>query len=305
MNDPRTVGFIGLGSMGLPIAKVLIKSGFDVTAYDVIGERGSGVESVGGRAATSPFDAASRSSTLALMVVDGTQAEEALFGSSGAADALKPKDSVVIFATIGPQAAKDLESRLSEREIRLLDAPVSGGPKRAAQGDLVVMAGGTKSLFEQLKPVLDAVGSTVIHCGENVGDGQAFKLVNQLLCAVHIAVSGEALRFAEALGLDPATVHDVLKKGAAGSFIFEDRGGRMVRREFETALSALDIFVKDTGLVVDAASKAGSPTPLTQIAKDIFEKGSALGFGRQDDSGVIRVFENWERSGKDQNLGDS
>jgi 3-hydroxyisobutyrate dehydrogenase/putative dehydrogenase len=131
----------------------------------------------------------------------------------------------------------------------------------------------------------------VVHCGPAAGDGQSVKLVNQLLCGVHIAAAGEALAYAEALGLDPKAVHETIRHGAAGSFMFEDRGRRMLDREFLPPRSALDIFVKDMGLVREAAGERGFATPLSDVAHRLYEEGSSLGFGGEDDSGVLRVFE--------------
>ena len=141
------------------------------------------------------------------------------------------------------------------------------------------------------RQVLDALGSSVVHCGERPGDGQAVKLVNQLLCGVHIAAAAEALAYAEALGLDPATVHDTIRHGAAASFMLDDRGSRMLAREFAEVRSALDIFVKDMGLVVEAGAANDARTPLAEAARRLYEEGSEKGLGREDDSGVIRLLE--------------
>jgi 3-hydroxyisobutyrate dehydrogenase/putative dehydrogenase len=194
-------------------------------------------------------------------------------------------------STVGPEPIRELDGRLSEQNLRLLDAPVSGGVARAERGDLLIMAGGPGDLFGELRPALEAMGSTVVHCGPAAGDGQAVKLVNQLLCGVHIAAAGEALAYAEALGLDPESVYETIRHGAAGSFMLEDRGRRMLDRQFLPAKSAMDIFVKDMGLVRKAAGERGFATPLSDVAHQLYEKGSSLGFGVEDDSGILRVFE--------------
>jgi len=221
------------------------------------------------------------------MVADGAQAQAALLGDDGALAALPAEAAVVLLSTVGPQAVEALAAEGHP----LLDAPVSGGVARAETGELLVMAGGPVELFERLRPVLDAFGSTVVHCGERPGDGQAVKLVNQLLCGVHIAAAAEALAYAQALGLDPAKVHDTIRHGAAASFMLDDRGPRMLAREFAEARSALDIFVKDMGLVVDAGAAGGARTPLAQAARQLYQEGSEKGLGREDDSGVIRLLE--------------
>jgi 3-hydroxyisobutyrate dehydrogenase/putative dehydrogenase len=284
----KRLGFIGLGAMGAPMARNLAAAGFDLAVFDVDAERTrTAAEDFGARAADSAAAAAAGADALVVMVADGAQAAEALLGERGAAATLPAGAAVVVMSTIGPDAVV----ALADQGRPLLDAPVSGGVARAETGDLLVMAGGSSALFERLAPVLEAVGSTVVHCGERPGDGQAVKLVNQLLCGVHIAAAAEALAYAQALGLDPAKVHDTIRHGAAASFMLDDRGSRMLTREFTDVRSALDIFVKDMGLVVEAGAASGARTPLAEAARQLYEEGAEKGLGREDDSGVIRLLE--------------
>ncbi|MBA2618417.1 MAG: NAD(P)-dependent oxidoreductase [Rubrobacter sp.] len=287
----KNLAFVGLGAMGAPMAKSLLSANFDLHVFDVREENARPLVEMGAKGAGSPREAAESAEALVLMVVNAEQAEAALFGENGAAEALAPDTAVVVMSTVGPEPIRELDGLLSERRLRLLDAPVSGGVARAEGGDLLIMAGGPEDLFDGLRPVLEAMGSTVVHCGPAAGDGQSVKLVNQLLCGVHIAAAGEALAYAEALGLDPKAVHETIRHGAAGSFMFEDRGRRMLDREFLPPRSALDIFVKDMGLVREAAGERGFATPLSDVAHRLYEEGSSLGFGGEDDSGVLRVFE--------------
>jgi 3-hydroxyisobutyrate dehydrogenase-like beta-hydroxyacid dehydrogenase len=224
------------------------------------------------------------------MVANAEQAEGVLFGEGGAAEALSEGAAVVVMSTIGPEAVRELADALAERGLRTLDAPVSGGVARAEKGDLLIMAGGPEDLFEELRPVLGAMGSSVAHCGARVGDGQAVKLVNQLLCGVHIAAAAEALAYAEALGLDPRFVFEAIRHGAANSFMLQDRGERMLKEEFVPPKSALDIFVKDMGLVRKAAEERGFETPLSSAALELYLAGKEAGLGNEDDSGIIRMF---------------
>jgi 3-hydroxyisobutyrate dehydrogenase len=270
------LGFVGLGAMGAPMARNLVAAGFDVATFDVDPERSV----AGARAGSSAADAADGADAVVVMVTDGAQAKEALLDIGEA-------PAVILMSTIGPEAVVELTSG----DRALLDAPVSGGVARAETGELLIMAGGPVELFERLRPVLDALGSSVVHCGERPGDGQAVKLVNQLLCGVHIAAAAEALAYASALGLDPATVHATIRHGAAASFMLDDRGARMLAREFAEPRSALDIFVKDMGLVAEAGAAHGARTPLAEAARALYDEGSAKGLGREDDSGVIRLLE--------------
>src|ERR687893_1744407 len=285
------LAFVGLGAMGSPMAKRLVGAGFELKVFDVLDERTHPLVELGAESAASLGEAAEGTEALVVMVANAEQAEGVLFGAGGAAEALPEGAAVVVMSTIGPEAVRELADALAERDLRTLDAPVSGGVARAEKGDLLIMAGGPEDLFGELRPVLEAMGSTVVHCGPAAGDGQAVKLVNQLLCGVHIAAAGEALAYAEALGLDPESVYETIRHGAAGSFMLEDRGRRMLDRAFLPAKSALDIFVKDMGLVRKAAGERGFATPLSDVAHGLYEKGSSLGFGGEDDSGILRVFE--------------
>ena len=287
----QNLAFVGLGAMGAPMAQCLVSAGFDLGVFDVREENSRPLVDLGARGAATPGEAAENAEALFLMVVNAEQTEAALFGEDGTAETLAGGAAVVVMSTVGPEPIRRLDGRLSERSLRLLDAPVSGGVARAGRGDLLIMAGGPEDLFGELRPALEAMGSTVVYCGPAAGDGQAVKLVNQLLCGIHIAAAGEALAYAEALGLDPGSVYETIRHGAAGSFMLEDRGRRMLDRAFLPPKSALDIFVKDMGLVREAAGGRGFATPLADAAHRLYERGASLGFGREDDSGVLRVFE--------------
>jgi len=272
------------------MAKRLAGAGFELKVFDVLDERTRPLVKLGAVSASSLKEAAERTEALVVMVANAEQAKGVLFGEGGAAEALPDGAAVVIMSTIGPEAIRELTDGLAERGLRTMDAPVSGGVARAEKGDLLIMAGGPEDLFEELRPVLAAMGSSVVHCGPRVGDGQAVKLVNQLLCGVHIAAAAEALAYAEALGLEPRFVFETIRHGAANSFMLEDRGERMLEEEFVPPKSALDIFVKDMGLVRRAAEERGFETPLSSAALELYLAGKVAGLGAEDDSGVIRVF---------------
>ena len=287
------VGFIGLGAMGAPMAARLVAVAGTLTVFDPVAERRQSLADRGARSAQSPHQAAREADALFVMVVNEVQCEEVLFGSEGAVAALPKNAVIVIMSTVGPQVVRGLAERLHRREVQLVDAPVSGGVARAGAGDLLIMASGPASALDVVRPALTRMGSTVIDCGMAAGDGQAVKLVNQLLCGVHIAAAGEALGYARALGLSPEAVYETIRHGAAGSFMLEDRGARMLSREFTPAKSALEIFVKDLGLVTETAAGRRFPTPLAATANQLFLIGAAAGYSGEDDSGIVRVFEQW------------
>lgn len=287
------VSWLGLGAMGLPMARRLIEASHEVAAYDPVPASLEALAASGGRAAASASDASANAELVVVTVATPEQATSALFGPNGAAGALTPSAIVVVMSTIGPAAVCELADRLAPLGVELLDAPMSGGVARAEQGDLVVMVGGPRERFETCRPFLEQLGTTVAYVGETIGDGQALKLVNQLLAGVHIAAAAEALGFAAALGLDPRATWGVIRHGAAGSFMLNDRGARMLDAEFEPVRSALDIFVKDMGLVVSAAKSRKLPTPLAAAAEQLYLAGSAEGLGRRDDSSLVTLYERW------------
>lgn len=284
------VSFIGTGAIGLPMAKRLIPH-FTVTAFDPATERVEELVALGAHGADSAAKAAAASDVVILMVATPAQLEKAIFGRGGASEGLKAGSTLVIMSSVGVESAKSAAGRLEQRGISVVDAPVTGGVVRAITGELSILTGGDGGEIDQLEPVLKHLGTNIVRCGKKVGDGQAVKLVNQLLCSVHLAVAGEALAFAKKLGLDPEEVLKTVGAGAAGSFMLNDRGPRMLMREPAPVLSAIDIFVKDSSLVKEAAEKIGAEVPLLDGAAYMFQAAAAAGLGRADDSSVIRAFE--------------
>lgn len=282
------VGWIGLGSMGAPMALAVARAGHRVTAFDV---SPTARESVSSRVscATTAGGAAAGADVVAIMVATAAQLDSALFGDDGIAETLAPGAIVLVMSTVGPGAVEAAAARLHAIGARTVDAPVSGGVARAKTGDLLMMVSGDDADIETVRPLLDAMAGNAHTVGSRPGDGQRFKIVNQLLCGVHIAAAGEALALADAMGLDVAQCHRVLGDGAAASFMFDDRGRRMVERSFDDPASALDIFVKDMGLVTDAAARVGQPVPLAAAAEQLYALGHREGLGGKDDSVVYEL----------------
>lgn len=282
------VGWIGLGAMGRPMAARLLDAGHQVSAYDIdpaavgkLGERA--------KAAASAAEAATAADVLALMVATPAQVEDALFGDQGAATALSEGAVVLVMATVGPAAVESLAARLAEQGVDVVDAPVSGGVARATTGDLLMMVGGPEAALATVRPLLEAMSTRAPVVGAAPGDGQKVKLVNQLLCGVHIAAAAEGLAYAEALGLDAEACWEVVRHGAAASFMLDDRGDRMVHGAGDEVRSALDIFVKDMGLVLAAARASVYPAPLAAAAEQLYLTGLRAGLSGCDDSRLIEV----------------
>jgi 3-hydroxyisobutyrate dehydrogenase len=279
------VGWLGLGAMGGPMAACLVAAGHSVSAYDVV----AGRTPAGAREAAAAGDAAAGADAVVVMVATPGQLDEVLFGTGGVGSVLRAGQVVVVMATVGPEAVAAAAARLGDAGVAVVDAPVSGGVTRAGQGDLLILVSGDAAAVGAVQPLLDALARSAPVVGSAPGDGQRMKLVNQLLCGVHIAAAAEALAYAESLGLEAAECWNILRDGAAASFMFDDRGARMVAGDFGDVRSALDIFVKDMGLVTGAAGEAGAAVPLAAAARELYQRGHDEGLGRKDDSVIIEV----------------
>jgi 3-hydroxyisobutyrate dehydrogenase len=282
------VAFIGLGAMGLPMATNLLGRGFTVAGYDLSPKALDALESAGGHRAGAAAEAASGADVLILMVVNAAQAEAVLF-EGGALEALRPGGVVALMATCPPSAVEAIEARVREAGRRMVDAPVSGGVAGARAATLTIMAAGPRDGFEAAKPVFDALGDKVFHVGERAGQGAMVKTVNQLLCGVHIAVVAEAFALAAKVGVDLKILLEIMSGSAASSWMLKDRGPRMLSADPEVT-SAVDIFVKDLGIVLDAGRDTKAALPLAAAAHQMFLAASGRGDGAADDSQVIRSY---------------
>lgn len=275
------VTFIGLGAIGLPMAQRINASGHAVTGVD-LSSRARGLAQESGLAAVDGFADAPAAGVVVAMVATPRQLASLVDGVG----ANLAGQTWVIMSTVGPDAVRREGERLAAAGARVIDAPVTGGTARAKRGELVIFAAGAQRDIDDARPVLDAMG-TVRITGTKLGDGQAIKLVNQHLCSVHIVAAAEALNLARSLGLDPAAVLDLVETGAAGSWMLSDRGPRMLQAADVTVTSAIDIFVKDSDLVVAAARACGADVPLLSVANARYHAAADAGLGARDDSRVI------------------
>ncbi|MGQ4495508.1 NAD(P)-dependent oxidoreductase [Dermabacteraceae bacterium P13101] len=285
------IAVLGLGAMGLPMATNYAKT-FSVTGFDPNAGRSAMAQAEGVTVKDSARAAAEGADFAVLAVRNQAQLDNALYGEDGIVPVLSPGATIILTSTVGVSVAEDAEAGLSEAGIGLVDAPVSGGPVRAGAGDLLVTVGARPEVYERALPVLEAMSGTLVLVGDAPGKGQAMKTVNQLLCGVHIAAAGEALALARKLGLDTEKALTALMSGAASSFMLGDRGARMLNaydEESGEVKSRLDIFVKDMGIVTDAAKSVGLAVPVAAAAQQEYLIGVAQGMGALDDSSVIRV----------------
>ncbi|MFT3973062.1 MAG: NAD(P)-binding domain-containing protein [Amaricoccus sp.] len=283
------VAVIGLGSMGLGMALSLRKAGFAVAGCDLAQPALERLAAAGGRACTTPAEAAEGAGAILTVVVNAAQTSDVLFGRDGAA-AVAPAGAVVVSsATMSPGDAEALARRCEDAGLVYLDAPISGGAARAAQGELTVMASGSAAAFARAAAVLDAVAVKVHRLGDRAGVGASMKMVNQLLAGVHIAAACEAITLAGKLGLDLATVYEVITGSAGNSWMFENRVPHVLAGDY-APLSSVEIFVKDLGIVQDMARTERYPAPLAAAALQMYLAAAGAGMGRDDDSSLARVY---------------
>ena len=282
------LAFVGLGAMGLPMAGHLVAAGFSVRGYDIRPESRAAVVALGGAPAETLAQATDGADALLLMVVNAAQAEDVLF-SHGALDALAPDGLVVLMATCPPGAVEAIAARVCAKGRRFVDAPVSGGVVGAKAATLTIMAAAPAATLAAIRPILDALGDRIFPVGERPGQGATVKAVNQLLCGVHIAAAAEAMALAGRIGVDLAVVLEILSGSSASSWMLRDRGPRMLEAEPEVT-SAVDIFVKDLGIVLEAGRSAGAALPLAALAHQLFVSTSGRGDGGADDSQVVRAY---------------
>ena len=282
------IAWIGLGAMGSKMAPRLLAAGHTVVAFDVRTEAMDEFVKLGGQRAASAAEAARGADVVWLMVVSGDQARSVVF-DHGVADAIQAPAIVVAACTQPPAQAQQLAKDLAARGIGFLDAPVSGGTKGAAAGSLSIMVGGDAQLTARIRPVLDAMAGRVFQVGDQPGMGSTAKMVNQLLCGVHIAAAAEAMHVAERAGIPLPVMHEIVSVSAGNSWMWGDRGPRMMQANPEVT-SAVDIFVKDLGIVLDVARASKFPLPLSSTAHQMFMQDSTAGFAKEDDSAVIKIF---------------
>jgi 3-hydroxyisobutyrate dehydrogenase len=282
------VAVIGLGSMGFGMATSLARKGFDVAGADI--DTGAVQRFAAlGRTGATPSAAAKGAAVLVTVVVNAEQTRAVLFGPDGAADALERGAVIVSAATMSPKDAGSIAAEAETRGLLYLDAPISGGAQRAAEGALTILASGSDAAFEKAQPALDAMAAKLYRLGDRPGIGAAFKMVNQLLAGVHIAAACEAITFAGHLGLDIAKVYEVITAAAGNSWMFENRIPHVLAGDYAPR-SAVDIFTKDLGIVLDMSRDTKFPTPIAGQAFQLFMMTAAAGMGRDDDASVARLY---------------
>lgn len=288
-SEVSKVGLIGLGAMGQGMAGSLRRAGHEVYVYDIREEAVSSFANQGGVACTSPAEVAAACEVVFGVLVNAAQTEQVLFGEQGAAASMKPGSLFVMCSTVDPSWSIQLEQRLMAMGLLYLDAPISGGAAKAASGEMTMMTAGLPASYAKAGSLLDSIAANVYRLGSVAGNGSKVKIINQLLAGVHIAAAAEAMALGLREGVDAKALYEVITHSAGNSWMFENRMAHVLSGDY-TPLSAVDIFVKDLGLVLDTARASKFPLPLSATAHQMFMQASTAGYAKEDDSAVIKIF---------------
>ena len=285
----KVLGVIGLGSMGFGAALTALRKGVPTIGLDTRAEARERFVAEGGRATASLAELGAQCDAVVVLVVNAAQTEAVLFGDGGLIGTLKAGSVVVCSATVDPALPPAWQQRLAQRGLWLIDGPVSGGAVKAAAGQMTVMASGAPAAFEAAGALLDAIAGKVYRLGDAPGIGSTVKMVNQHLAGVHIATACEAMALGMRAGADPRALYEVICNSAGMSWMFQNRVPHILDGDY-TPLSSVNIFVKDLGIVLDAARKLSFPLPLAAAAHQLYLATAAAGHGAEDDSAVIKFY---------------
>jgi len=275
--------------MGRGMAASLRRAGHAMHVCDVRAGVAEEFAKEGGVACATPAELARACDVVISVVVNAEQTEQVLFGADGAAAAMKPGTVFVMCSTVDPKWSMALEERLEGIGIHYLDAPISGGAAKAAAGQITMMTAGRRQAYDRCGGILESMSAKVYRLGDRAGPGSTVKIVNQLLAGVHIAAAAEAMALGIRAGVAPEKIFEVITHSAGNSWMFENRMPHVLKNDY-TPLSAVDIFVKDLGLVLDTARASKFPLPLSATAHQMFMQASTAGHAKEDDSAVIKIF---------------
>ncbi|MBP3652733.1 MAG: 2-hydroxy-3-oxopropionate reductase [Clostridia bacterium] len=283
------IGFIGLGIMGKPMAKNLVKAGYTLYVYDCVRAAVDDVAAAGANACASIAEVCENADTIVTMLPNSPHVKAVALGEGGIAENAKPGTLLVDMSSIAPEAAKEIHAALAEKNIRMIDAPVSGGEPKAIDGSLAIMVGGEEADFERAKPLFDVMGSSATLVGD-IGSGNTCKLTNQVIVALNIAALAEGLMLAKKSGADPERVFNAIKGGLAGSTVMNAKAPMMIAGEFNPGFR-INLHIKDLHNALDTGEANGSPMPLTAMAMQIFQTLKADGNEVKDHSAMALYYE--------------
>ncbi|SPE20066.1 tartronate semialdehyde reductase [Candidatus Sulfotelmatomonas gaucii] len=283
------IGFIGLGIMGKPMAKNLLKAGHSLIVYDIVDAPVKELVAAGATAGSSPKDVASRNELIITMLPNSPHVKKAVLGEGGVIEGARPGSVLVDMSSIAPLASREVAAELGRKGIEMLDAPVSGGEPKAIDGTLAIMVGGKEAVFEKVKDVLLKMGASAVLCGE-IGAGNVTKLANQIIVALNIAAMSEAFVLATKAGVDPERVFNAIKGGLAGSTVLNAKAPMVLEGNYKPGFR-IELHIKDLQNALDTAHETGTPIPLTSQIMEIMQALKVDGKQTDDHSGIIQFYE--------------
>lgn len=283
------IGFIGLGIMGKPMVRNLLKAGHEVVVYDILKDNVDLMVKEGGKAAASPKDVASRCMTVITMLPNSPQVKTVVMGKDGVLEGAGRGTILIDMSSIAPLAAQEVGKACQAKGVEMLDAPVSGGEPKAVDGTLSIMAGGSSEVFEKVQGILKTMGASVVLCG-SLGAGNTTKLANQVIVALNIAAVSEAFMLSTMAGVEPLRVFDAIKGGLAGSTVMNAKIPMITEGCFNPGFK-IDLHIKDLQNALETGHSVGAPLPLTALAMEIMQNLHAHGCGEDDHCGVVKYYE--------------
>ncbi|HHV64254.1 MAG TPA: 2-hydroxy-3-oxopropionate reductase [Peptococcaceae bacterium] len=285
----KKIGFIGLGIMGKPMSKNLLKAGYELVVYDINEASVKEVVEAGATAGTSPKDVASKTEVIITMLPNSPEVKEVILGTNGVIEGAKEGALVIDMSSIAPLVSREVAEKLAARKIRFLDAPVSGGQPKAIDGTLSIMVGGSEADFNESLPILKSMGSSAVLCGE-VGAGNVTKLANQIIVAVNIAAMSEALVLATKAGVDPEKVYQAIRGGLAGSTVLDAKAPLILDRKFDPGFR-INLHIKDLNNVLETGHGVGVPLPLSAAVMEMMQALKVDGHGDKDHGSLVLFYE--------------
>ena len=283
------IGFIGLGIMGKPMAKNLLKAGYPLTVYDIVPEKVEEVVEAGADAGSSGKEVAEKSEVVITMLPNSPDVEEAVLGTNGVLEGAKPGTILIDMSSIAPLASKEVAEKAKEQGVIMLDAPVSGGEPKAIDGTLAIMVGGPQETFDEVEGILGVMGASVTRVGE-IGSGNMTKLANQIIVALNIAAMSEAMVLATKSGVAPENVYQAIRGGLAGSTVLDTKMPLVLQGNFKPGFR-IELHIKDLANALDTADKVGVPVPLSSAVMEVMQALKVDGKGKDDHCGIIQFYE--------------
>lgn len=283
------IGFIGLGIMGKPMAKNLLKAGYDLLVYDINKDAVKEVVGAGAKEAANVGEIGEKCELIMTMLPDSPQVKEVVLGGGGLIETVREGAILIDMSSINPVASKEISAEFEKKGAKMLDAPVSGGEPKAIDGTLAFMVGGPQDVFDKCKPILEAMGSSVVRCGD-IGAGNTTKLANQIIVAVNIAALSEALMLAEKAGVEPQLVFEAIRGGLAGSTVMDTKAPMIIGGNFKPGFK-IDLHIKDLNNALSAGHSVGSPLPLTAQVMEMLQILRLDGCGQDDHSAIAKYYE--------------